>query len=278
MARKYFFGKEEIEDALLRFNSQKEAAVHLGTSQMTISRLKRKFEIKHDGKILANKDSEKIDKQSKKMSENYKSGRIIPYWKGKKQSRETIEKKASKIRGKPAWNSGTKVWKYTDCEICNGEFRHSPNRKRRFCSRDCSSIHMSNLYKGERLKGENNPNYGNGSKIKEAHKRGCYINRKLPEYTRGKRSRYKGYYLRSSWELEYAKYLDSKGVNWSYEPKRFTLSDGRTYTPDFYLIDEDKYIEIKGYWYEKAKQKFLQFREEHPEIKIQVIESKIWNQ
>src|ERR1035438_273729 len=40
--------------------------------------------------------------------------------------------------------------------------------------------------------------------------------------------------FKSSYELAYAKYLDSKGIEWEYEPV-FTLSNGTNILPDFKL-------------------------------------------
>jgi hypothetical protein len=42
--------------------------------------------------------------------------------------------------------------------------------------------------------------------------------------------------MRSLWEVTYATWLDLMGMPWEYEPERFELSDGRTYTPDFKVI------------------------------------------
>lgn len=57
--------------------------------------------------------------------------------------------------------------------------------------------------------------------------------------------------LRSKLEAKYAVILDRTKVDWYYESKSFPYLDKdgkrRTYTPDFYLTKEDKYIEIKGY-------------------------------
>jgi hypothetical protein len=39
--------------------------------------------------------------------------------------------------------------------------------------------------------------------------------------------------FRSSWELRFARWLDSLGVRWVYEPEAFELADGKHYTPDF---------------------------------------------
>jgi len=83
--------------------------------------------------------------------------------------------------------------------------------------------------------------------------------------------------MRSSWEIEYAKFLDTKGISWLYESKRFTLSDGRTYTPDFYLPATNTYVEIKGHWFPAAKAKFAMFKKEFHNVKIIVIEDKLWH-
>lgn len=65
-------------------------------------------------------------------------------------------------------------------------------------------------------------------------------------------SRFQGEIMfRSSWELIYAKYLDSIGEPWYYEFKTFDLGD-TTYTPDFFLPTKNKYIEVKGYMTKEA--------------------------
>ena len=57
--------------------------------------------------------------------------------------------------------------------------------------------------------------------------------------------------LDGKWELATAKYLDSIGVNWIRNRKRFNYikPDGKesTYQPDFYVTDWTTYIEVKGY-------------------------------
>lgn len=70
-------------------------------------------------------------------------------------------------------------------------------------------------------------------------------------------------YLRSSYELSYAKYLDSKNIFWYYEIETFDLGD-TNYTPDFFLIKEEKFIEIKGYMLPKYQEKINKFLEQYP--------------
>lgn len=48
---------------------------------------------------------------------------------------------------------------------------------------------------------------------------------------------YNGYYLKSTLEYIYARYLDHVGIAWEYEVKTFQLSNGGSYKPDFRLED-----------------------------------------
>ena len=90
-----------------------------------------------------------------------------------------------------------------------------------------------------------------------------------------KRIIYKGIKFRSSWEVKYVKYLDKNGIKWEYEPKVFKIENLNThYTPDFYLPDLDKYVEIKGHWYPGNKEKFLEFKRCYPHIFICLLREK----
>lgn len=70
-------------------------------------------------------------------------------------------------------------------------------------------------------------------------------------------------YFRSSWEANYARVLNHLNIRWEYEPRAFLLEiDGEdtTYTPDFYLPTEDKWVEIKGRWVsDVSKKKYYEF-------------------
>ena len=79
---------------------------------------------------------------------------------------------------------------------------------------------------------------------------------------KGKRGWYKGYYCQSSWELAFVIYCLDFGINLIRNIDGFKyLWNGceRTYFPDFYLTDEDTYIEIKGYYNLRSKEKINQF-------------------
>lgn len=77
--------------------------------------------------------------------------------------------------------------------------------------------------------------------------------------------------MRSSWEVLYAKYLDSLNIKWLYEPKQFQLSSGKRYWPDFYLPELNEYHEIKGYMRYGDKEKMLLFQKEYPEIALKIL-------
>ncbi len=75
---------------------------------------------------------------------------------------------------------------------------------------------------------------------------------------------YNGESFHGSWEVAYAKFLDSVGTPWHRNTTKFSYEFGgktRRYTPDFYLPIEDVYVEIKGYKTEKDAAKWEQFPE-----------------
>lgn len=96
-----------------------------------------------------------------------------------------------------------------------------------------------------RAAGTNNPMFGKPPLNRKNNHKGGYVNSPLQDIV----------WMRSSWEIEYANYLTTQGIQWLYEPRCFDLGNGRTYRPDFYLPDSDQWIEIKGYLTELDRQK-----------------------
>ena len=78
-----------------------------------------------------------------------------------------------------------------------------------------------------------------------------------------------GIYVRSKMEANYLRYLNFLKIKWQYEPKIFYFEKIKkgtlTYTPDIYLPDEDKWIEIKGWFRDKDKTKLRRFKKYFPE-------------
>jgi predicted DNA-binding protein YlxM (UPF0122 family) len=83
--------------------------------------------------------------------------------------------------------------------------------------------------------------------------------------------KYNKTYFRSGWEANFAKWCDGSGIKWKYESKTFDLGN-TTYTPDFYLPEFDCWIEIKGFFREKAKEKINIFLKLYPELNFKLFE------
>ena len=80
-------------------------------------------------------------------------------------------------------------------------------------------------------------------------------------------------------EAEFARILDYYGVAWEYEPRSFALEwdeNGAVktaFTPDFYLPEQDLYVELttmRPRLVTKKNRKLRQMNELYPEINIQL--------
>ena len=80
-------------------------------------------------------------------------------------------------------------------------------------------------------------------------------------------------------ELEYAKVLDWYGIPWLYEPTTFVLErdeEGRVteaFSPDFYLPDQDLYLEVtvmKQSLVTRKNRKLRKLRERYPDVRVKL--------
>jgi hypothetical protein len=72
-----------------------------------------------------------------------------------------------------------------------------------------------------------------------------------------------------SYELAVVDYLNKNKINFLWQSQTFQLQTGRTYRPDAYLIDQDKWIEIKGYWRRDSEEKWNEFHTQiHPNSEL----------
>jgi hypoxanthine phosphoribosyltransferase len=80
-------------------------------------------------------------------------------------------------------------------------------------------------------------------------------------------------------ELETAKVLDYYGVPWEYEPRTFVLEEGEdgrvleAFTPDFYLPEQDLYLEItvmKQSLVTRKNRKLRKLKARYPDVKVKV--------
>lgn len=77
-------------------------------------------------------------------------------------------------------------------------------------------------------------------------------------------------YFFSRWEANYARILNFLGSKWIHQPKRFRLKS-QYYTPDFYLPEQNTYIEIKNFLADYSKKRDGEFRELYPKEKLILI-------
>lgn len=169
------------------------------------------------------------------------------------------------------------------CSFCNKKLSLDEKKIKRsktgkfFCCRK---------HKDRYFSGSKSPTFGrhlkqeHKDKISKANK-GKLIGDKNPMFNKkvdisGKNYFYKdlGHRCRSSWETNYARVLKYLKIDYKYEPTTFKLKEGDSYTPDFYIIKEDKYIEIKGYVRNKFEEKLKRFQKQYPNIKIEIIGEK----
>ena len=162
-------------------------------------------------------------------------------------------------KGRAAWNKG--LTKETDERVAKGSITYQQNKA---------------LGKHKDTTGENNvskrPDVVNKISLTclDKSKNGTWHK----SLAKNMHYNYNGIDLDGKWELYYAIYLDSNNINWERCNKRFKyiFEDSiHYYTPDFYIIDTDEYIEIKGYETAKDRVKWNQFPKE---LKLIILKEK----
>ncbi len=77
-------------------------------------------------------------------------------------------------------------------------------------------------------------------------------------------------YFFSRWEANYARLLNFQGMRWVHQPQTFRLKK-QNYTPDFYLPEQDKFIEIKNFLSDYSKNRDEEFRKLYPNLRLDLI-------
>jgi len=82
-----------------------------------------------------------------------------------------------------------------------------------------------------------------------------------------KRSKY-----RSQFELHLAKSLAQNKVKFEYESKKFIyIPKPRTYTPDFYIVESDIYVEAKGHLDKADRVNMALVKQQHKDLDIRFV-------
>jgi rubredoxin len=71
-----------------------------------------------------------------------------------------------------------------------------------------------------------------------------------------------------SYEKATVEYFNRNHIDYLWQPKIFTMPNGKTYRPDCYLPDQDLWIEIKGYFRKDAQEKWQWFQSEYPNSEL----------
>jgi len=143
------------------------------------------------------------------------------------------------------------------CKACNTAFEEVSDKKRKYCSLDCAKkgsrtaerVQIACEICGETFeKYTSSPVRFCGRKCQYAAQ-SCGKIRLFSGGRSGTRSDL-GAYFRSSLEADYARYCIHTGAEYQYEPRTFEVkvSDTETvrYTPDFYLLATQEFIELKA--------------------------------
>lgn len=212
-------------------------------------------------------------------------------------------KKRQCIDCKTKITSGSKQGRCKPCSLKMQVGENNPNfkgeNKNKYYCQDCGEQVSKKKYKRCRacsdkqhslfMTGINNPIYIDGRTNKKCYCIDCgkllnkYIstrcnkckqigdlNNRFGKPPSWKRIKYGNNWFRSSYEVAYVKYLNKNNIKWQYESKTFNLGN-TTYTPDFYLLETNEYIEIKGWIREDFKTKFKLFKKLYKKIDIKVL-------
>lgn len=107
------------------------------------------------------------------------------------------------------------------------------------------------------------------------------ISEKLSINNKGGRSKWyvvAGQKVQGTWERDIATKFEHLGIRWlKLKTNKDTLKyemNGkiRSYTPDFYLLDYDILVEVKGFWWGDDKEKMRIVLETHPDKNIVIVE------
>jgi hypothetical protein len=182
-----------------------------------------KCDIDHDGKFGSGRFCSRKCANSRSLTSHVRA-KISQSLKGRK----TIP-----------WNKGLSKREVIMCQICSKEIEVLPSRKPKTCgSKECISKYQSTHTGGYRI--------GSGrckGEWYESHIAGRV-------------------YLHSSYEVVYAKWLDKNEIQWKRNTDKFNyFFEGKEhfFIPDFYLITDDCYIELKGFKTIKDESKWRAF-------------------
>jgi hypothetical protein len=119
------------------------------------------------------------------------------------------------------------------------------------------SIRQTNLYKH----GFNYPSQNKDIRLKAARSANKIVT--LKHWFSGE-----DIYCQGGWETLVVEYFNKNCIDYNWQVQTFMLPDGRTYTPDCYLPEQDIWIEIKGWHRGDSEEKWNWFHKEYSNSEI----------
>ena len=165
-------------------------------------------------------------------------------------------------KGKPSWNKGLKgiYSKETRQNISqkNKGKKRTEEQRKKMSEASKKSLHKEDCFCGAckmrkgLTKGKLNPMYG---KVTEGVGRCKFYDYFSPVAGNVR--------LQGTYEIRFAKILDSLGWSWNKNKKYFPYCEDHSYIPDFQVLLENRiiYFETKGWFSEKDRLKIKQVRE-----------------
>jgi hypothetical protein len=115
-----------------------------------------------------------------------------------------------------------------------------------------------------KMLGPNNPQWGKPAYPGSGRSKGDYYI--FPDGSR--------IWLRSTYEIRMANLLTKMKMPWQYEGRPYPVGYLGSYFPDFYLKNNDLWLEVKGYMSETAKEKLKAFHQLYPNSRLRIIYGK----
>lgn len=167
----------------------------------------------------------------------------------RKASLETRLKISAALKGNQNPLKGLPKVRITiKCFNCQKEFKVQPylKNRRKFCSNRCAmSVIGSQTTSPKASKGKSGIRIDIDPKI-------CFY---------------------STWEANIARVFNFLGITWEYAPTIFELGN-HTYRPDFFLPEDNSYIEVKNFMNDYSFKRDQLFRIKYPHIKLEVLSKK----
>jgi hypothetical protein len=198
--------------------------------------------------------------------------------------------------------STTHNWRKCCSTACGIKYRDRKIKKIDFNCDECGKLCSSTQYKYDQNKahycskpcywknigsfGENNGMFGKTHTDTVRRKLAKLASRRPSTFSRsGKRVDLNNMYFRSSWEANYARYLNYLNLTWEFEPKIFEFPEIKkgcvSYMPDFRVYSDSnksnyEWVELKGWFTKRSKTKLKRFKKYFPEewSKLKVITAK----